>query len=74
MTQDYLIISRGEWEIICDIACLYIVNNTDQHQVLILSPFENGFVFFPTDKNPSSLNNVIIYPEHSSYLCYNNYS
>lgn len=60
---------RGEWTIAYDIGCIYIMNNTDQHQALLLSPFEYGFAFFPTDKNPSSMNNIITYPEKSFHVC-----
>ena len=55
-------INRGEWSIIRDECYLYIANNTDFHQALILSPFEQGFMFFPTDKNAITINNIISYP------------
>ena len=42
----------GEWIIISDCGTIYV----------ILSPFESGFVFYATDKNPNSYNKVIVYP------------
>ena len=52
----------GEWIILSDCGTIYVINNTDKHQSLILSPFESGFVFYATDKNPNSYNKVIVYP------------
>lgn len=55
---------RGEWRIFCDYGIIYIMNNTDMNQALVLSPFESGFVFYPTDKNPANLDNTIVYPQN----------
>ena len=55
----------GEWRILCDYGIIYIMNNTDMNQALVLSPFESGFVFYPTDKNPTNLNHTIVYPYES---------
>ena len=52
----------GEWILINDIGTIYIINNTDKRQALVLSPYESGFVFYATDKNPLNSERVIIYP------------
>ena len=51
----------GEWTIAEDGSCIYIINSTDKRQCLLLSQYESGFVFYPTDKNPTSNDKVIIY-------------
>lgn len=53
----------GEWILINDIGTIYIINNTDKRQALVLSPYESGFVFYATDKNPVNSERVIIYPK-----------
>lgn len=51
----------GEWTIVEDGNCVYIINSTDKRQCLLLSRYESGFVFYPTDKNPTSIDKVITY-------------
>ena len=51
----------GEWTIAEDGNCIYIINSTDKRQCLLLSQYESGFVFYSTDKNPTSIDKVIIY-------------
>ena len=40
------------------------MNNTDMNQALVLSPFESGFVFYTTEKNPANLDNTFVYPQN----------
>lgn len=53
---------RGEWTIISDIGTIYVINNTDRHQLLVLSPIQRGFIFYPTNKNVLNENHIIVYP------------
>ena len=39
-------ISRESWKLICDNSSLYIQNNCEHNQLLVLSKVNNGFVFY----------------------------
>ena len=44
-------ISRGSWKLICDNSSLYIQNNYQHNQLLVLSKVNNGFVFYTNNSS-----------------------
>ena len=44
-------ISRGSWKLICDNSSLYIQNNYQHNQLLVLSKVNNGFVYYTNNSS-----------------------